>query len=181
MMESEKRTGQGMIHVYTGDGKGKTTAALGLALRAVGRGLRVIVIQFLKGPEPTGEMLAAERCQPLLTIQPMGRSGFIGRRGPEPEDRRLAAEAVKRVYAIFENPSCDLLILDEVLVAVSFGLVSTDTVLDLMRKKPAPMELVLTGRSADPKIIEEADLVTEMKKVKHYFDQGMGDRLGIER
>jgi cob(I)alamin adenosyltransferase len=180
-MESEKDTRRGMIHVYTGDGKGKTTAALGLALRAVGRGMRVIMLQFLKSSEPTGEILAAEKLKPWLTILPMGRKGFIGRKGPDPEDRRLAEEAVKKVREIYQSASCDLLILDEINVAVAFGLVSPDTVLELMREKPPSLELVLTGRNADPRILEGADLVTEMKMIKHYFEKGIGDREGIER
>lgn len=180
-MKKGKEAKTGMIHVYTGDGKGKTTAALGLALRAVGRGKRVIILQFLKGPEPTGEILAAERLKPLLSIFPMGRNGFIGRKGADPEDLRLAEEAMKKAWEIIHGAACDLLILDEINVASAFGLVSADQVLELMRKKPGSLELVLTGRYADPQVVQAADLVTEMKKVKHYFDQGIGEREGIER
>jgi cob(I)alamin adenosyltransferase len=171
----------GMIQVYTGDGKGKTTAALGLALRAVGHGYKVVMIQFLKGPEQTGELMAAEKLAPFLTIRPMGRSGFIDKDHPHPEDRALAQKALAYAREIMVKQPIDLLILDEINVALAFGLVPVEAVLELIQLKPYSLEMILTGRYADPKILEKADLVTEMKNQKHYFAQGIPDRKGIER
>jgi cob(I)alamin adenosyltransferase len=172
---------QGMIQVYTGDGKGKTTAALGLALRAVGHGNKVVMIQFMKGPEKTGELLAAEKLAPFLNIKPLGRSGFIDKDHPNPEDKALALKALDYAREIMLKQPVDILILDEVNVAVNFGLLTAEAVLEFMNRKPDSLELVLTGRYADPKIMEKADLVTEMKNQKHYFAQGVPDRKGIER
>jgi cob(I)alamin adenosyltransferase len=170
-----------MIQVYTGDGKGKTTASLGLALRAVGQGLKVYMIQFLKGEERTGEIMAAEKLAPDLTIRPMGRTGFINRDNQDPGDRLLAQKALNHAREIMLGRGYDILILDEINVAVALGLLPVEGVLELMDLKPEALELVLTGRKADPRIIERADLVTEMKKIKHYFEQGVPARTGIER
>jgi cob(I)alamin adenosyltransferase len=170
-----------MIQVYTGDGKGKTTAALGLAFRAVGHGQKVVMIQFLKGPEQTGEIKAAQKLAPLLTIKPMGRTGFIDKDHPNPEDKTLAINALDYAREMMFNRTIDILILDEINVALAFGLLPVEAVLDLIKTKPVSLELVLTGRYADPKIWEKADLVTEMKNIKHYFAQGVPDREGIER
>jgi cob(I)alamin adenosyltransferase len=172
---------RGKIQVYTGDGKGKTTAALGLAFRAAGHGFRVMMIQFMKGEEKTGELLAAEKMSPWLTIKPMGRSGFISKGNPSPEDRALAAKALDFAREVMVGGEYDIMILDEINVALDFGLLPLEDVLDLIRIKPEFMELVLTGRNADLKILEKADLVTEMKNQKHYFSQGLPDRKGIER
>lgn len=172
---------KGMIQVYTGDGKGKTTAALGLAFRAVGHGLKVIMIQFMKGEERTGELMAAEKLAPWLTIKPMGRSGFIDKDHPDPEDQALALKALDYAKEIIIGRDCDLLILDEINVAMAFGLLKVESVLELLSLKPDSMELVLTGRYADANILKKADLVTEMKNQKHYFTQGVPDRVGIER
>ncbi len=176
-----KNFSKGMVQVYTGDGKGKTTAALGLALRAVGHNRRVVMIQFMKGPEPTGELMAAQKLAPLLTIKPMGRKGFINKDKPDPEDQLLARTALEYAEEIMLGQSIDLLILDEINVAIAFGLLPIEAVLELIDLKPDSMEMVLTGRYADPKILERADLVTEMKNQKHYFNDGVSDRKGIER
>ena len=172
---------KGMVQVYTGDGKGKTTAALGLAFRAVGHGHKVVMIQFMKGPEQTGEMKAAQKLAPLLTIKPMGRTGFIDKDHPDLEDKTLALKALDYAREIMVNQPIDVLILDEINVALAFGLLPMEAVRDLIKMKPDSMELVLTGRYADPRISEMADLVTEMKNHKHYFAQGVPDRVGIER
>jgi cob(I)alamin adenosyltransferase len=171
---------KGLIQVYTGDGKGKTTAALGLALRALGQGLKVIMIQFLKGDSRSGELAMARRLSPDLEIRPMGRKGFVGPDGPTPGDLRLAKAALEEVQRILDQKLCNLLILDEINVAVSMGLVSEDAVLGLMNTKPYDVELVLTGRHAPMSFIERADLVTTMKCTKHYFNQGQAARVGIE-
>jgi cob(I)alamin adenosyltransferase len=172
---------EGMIQVYTGDGKGKTTAALGLALRAIGHGRKVFMIQFMKGEERTGELIAAEKLAPLLTIKPMGRKGFVNQDNPNPEDKLLAKKALDYAKELILSQAYDIIILDEVNVAVAFGLLPVGAVLELINLKPKALELVLTGRFADPKILEKADLVTEMKNQKHYFEKGVSDRVSIER
>lgn len=172
---------QGLIQVYTGNGKGKTTAALGLALRAAGREMQVYMIQFMKGGGPYGEQLAAPRLSPYLTIIQTGRAGWVNRDNPDPEDKRLAREALELAVKALTDRVCDLLILDEINGAVSFGLLDADDVLALIRLKPVDMELVLTGRNADERIIEAADLVTEMREIKHYYKAGVPARIGIEK
>jgi len=177
LSDSEK----GMIQVYTGDGKGKTTAALGLAMRAVGHGSKVVVIQFLKGQEVSGERLTAKLLAPQLTIIPMGRAGFINTVNPDPKDKLLARKALEYAKRIVQKNACDILILDEVNVAVAYNLIPVQDLLDFMDSKPEHLELILTGRNALPKILEKADLVTEMKSLKHYYDQGVRDRVSSER
>ncbi|HLO26886.1 MAG TPA: cob(I)yrinic acid a,c-diamide adenosyltransferase [Geobacteraceae bacterium] len=172
---------QGCIQVYTGSGKGKTTAALGLALRAAGRELMVCMVQFMKGGGPYGEHLAAPRLSPFLTIIQTGREGWVNKDNPDPEDKRLAAEALETAKNVLTGGRYDLVILDEINGAVSFGLISVDEVLALMALKPPEVELVLTGRNADERIIEAADLVTEMREIKHYYKAGVTSRIGIEK
>ena len=171
---------KGFIQIYTGKGKGKTTAALGLALRAVGRGLKVVMIQFLKGGAETGELTMARRLSPRLVIKPMGREGLLDPASPRPEDLSLAQGALEEARRVLQSKSCDVLILDEINVAVFMGLVPEEAVLDLMEIKPRHVELVLTGRNAPRSFLEEADLVTTMECTKHYFDQGQTARIGIE-
>jgi cob(I)alamin adenosyltransferase len=173
--------GKGMIQVYTGDGKGKTTAALGLALRAIGHGLKVIMIQFMKGVDGTGELISARKLAPLLVIKPMGRTGFINPESPDFEDILLAKKALDYTKEIIDSSACDILILDEINAAVAFNLIPIQDVLDIMESKPSKMELILTGRHAPPQILDRADLITEMKNIKHYFDKGVPDRIGIEK
>ncbi len=175
-------TVRGMIQVYTGEGKGKTTAALGLAMRAVGHGRRVYMIQFLKGgPTKTGEIASAKKLGPLLTIKPMGRAGFTNLANPDIEDRELAQKALDHAWQVIRSRACDILILDEVNIAAAFNLVSVQELLELMDAKPEEMELILTGRYAPPEIIQKADLVTEMKNLKHYYEKGVPDRISAER
>jgi cob(I)alamin adenosyltransferase len=171
---------RGCIQIYTGNGKGKTTAALGLSLRAVGRGLRVCFFQFIKGGGPYGEQLAAERLAPQFTIIQTGRSGWVNR-DDITEDRRLAQEALEKARAVIASGDYDLVVLDELNGAVGFGLVDVDQVLELMAMKPPLLELVITGRNAHERIMEAADLVTEMREVKHYFRAGVPARTGIEK
>ena len=169
----------GCIQVYTGQGKGKTTAALGLAMRAVGRGLKVVMIQFLKGDTETGERIASRHLTGF-EMKPMGRDRFIGPDGPEAEDEACAEAAFQEARRIIASEACDVVILDEINVAVSLGLVPESKVLEMMRSKPSHLELILTGRNAPKSFLEEADLVTTMVPTKHYFDQGQAARLGIE-
>ncbi len=170
----------GSIQVYTGEGKGKTTAALGLAWRAIGRGLKVLILQFLKGPETSGEQLAAGAFAPMLTMKPMGRKGFIRRRNCEPQDALMAKRGLEEARVAMLSGDSNIVILDEINVAVHLGLVDPEAVLKLMDAKPKNVELVLTGRYAHPKIMERADCVLEMKKIKHHFDRGVVAREGIE-
>ncbi len=170
---------QGLIEVYTGDGKGKTTAALGLALRAAGQGLRVYIIQFLKGQPHCGEREALHH-QPNITLRAFGRPGFVDSKRPHPDDVRMAQEALRHGFDILTDGQYDVLILDEVNVALSYGLVSLDRVLTLLDAKPPHVELVLTGRAAHPQVVEHAHLVTEMHCIKHPHDQGIASRQGIE-
>ncbi len=172
---------RGCIQVYTGNGKGKTTAALGLALRAAGRELKVCMIQFMKGGGPYGEHLAAPRLAPYLTIIQTGREGWVNRENPDPEDIRLAREALVMAQEVLNCGDYDLVILDEINGAVSFGLIGVDDVLALMGRKPPAVELVLTGRNAHERVLEAADLVTEMRDVKHYYKAGVPARIGIEK
>jgi len=171
---------RGYIQVYTGSGKGKTTAALGLALRAVGHGLRVCVIQFMKNDKEAGEVHAAELLTPHLTVYPMGPKGFI-RGTPRPIDYEMAQKALDLSKNVIQREDHDVVILDEVNMAVHFGLITVQEVLALMDRKPDSVELVLTGRDARSEVIERADLVTKMVAIKHYFDRGIAARKGIER
>ncbi len=172
---------QGHIQVYTGNGKGKTTAALGLGFRAVGRGLRVCMVQFIKGGGQYGEHLAAERLFPELSIHQTGRDGWIFRDRLDPEDIRIAREALELARIALVGEAYDLVILDEINGAAWFGLIDVDDILGLMALKPPRVELVLTGRGADERVVAAADLVTEMCEVKHYYAQGVQARMGIEK
>lgn len=172
---------QGLIQVYTGNGKGKTTASLGLALRAVGRGLKVCMIQFMKGGGPYGEQMAAERLAPFLTIIQTGRPGWVNKDNPHETDKALAAEALELARKTMLDGEYDMIILDEVNGAVSMGLVPVEALLELMQAKPQQVELVLTGRNAHERVVEAADLVTEMREIKHYYKAGVPSREGIEK
>jgi cob(I)alamin adenosyltransferase len=176
-----KRLSQGMIQVYTGDGKGKTTAALGLACRAVGYGFKVFIIQFMKGTMQSGEVETAKRLAPYLTIRQMGRECWVRREHLDPEDIQCAHEALSLAGEILRGGEYDIVILDEINVAIDVGLVNKEEVLKLMDERPSHVELVLTGRYAAPEIIEQADLVTEMREIKHYYPKGIQSRKGIER
>lgn len=170
---------RGCVQVYTGNGKGKTTAALGLALRAVGRGLKVCVFQFIKGGGPYGEHLIAEKLAPLFTIIQTGRPGWVNTKDIG-EDRRVAQEAFLQAKELLASAEYDLFICDEINGAVGFGLIDVEQVLELISLKPERVEMVLTGRNAHERVIEAADLVTEMREVKHYYKAGVPARTGIE-
>lgn len=170
---------KGCTQVYTGNGKGKTTAALGLAMRAAGRGLKVCFFQFIKGGGPYGEQLIADKLSPLLTIIQTGRPGWVNTKDIT-EDRRVAQEAFEKAKKNLVSREYDLFVCDEINGAVDFGLIDTEQVLELIRLKPEKVELVLTGRNADERVIEAADLVTEMREIKHYYKAGIPARIGIE-
>ncbi len=205
---------KGLIHVYTGDGKGKTTASLGLALRAVGQGFKVFMIQFMKGGAYTGEYIAAKNYLPNIEIQQFGRpcikqlkqmkiKGYsIGKTKPEEmydvirEDIECGAcrycflnddvqrdyieEGFKKALEVVMEGGHDLVILDEINVAMSLGFLNPELVMNMLANKPETVEIILTGRNAPDEIIEMADLVTEMRLQKHYFDKGISARRGIE-
>ncbi len=173
------RLTQGLIQVYTGDGKGKTTCALGLGLRAVGQGLKVYMVQFMKGRE-TGEARAAARLAPDLTLRSFGRPGLVNLRSPAPEDLALAREALDLAKALIKAGEHDLVILDEINLALTYNLIPLDEVLKMLRERPKWVEVVLTGRQAPPEILALADLVTEMRPLKHYYEAGVKARRGIE-
>jgi cob(I)alamin adenosyltransferase len=172
---------RGCVHVYTGDGKGKTTAALGLSLRALGHGLKVFVVQFMKGNIEYGELEMARRLAPQLEIRQMGRETFVSRDDPDPVDVEWAQKALALSREVLFRGEHDVVVLDEINVATDFGLIDEESVLELIEKRPERVELVLTGRYAPKRVIEAADLVTEMKMVKHYFERGVQARVGIER
>ncbi len=171
---------QGRVQVYTGNGKGKTTASLGLAFRAAGHGLRVGILQFMKGSTVYGELEAARRMVPEISIEQVGRDTFVSRDNPDPEDRRMAREGFEKAKKMVLSGDYDLVILDELNCAVDFGLIPVEEVAELIRSKPRSTELVLTGRNAHPDIVALADLVTEMREIKHYYHAGQPARRGIE-
>jgi cob(I)alamin adenosyltransferase len=171
---------KGLIQVYTGNGKGKTTAALGLALRAVGHGLKVLIVQFMKGNAEYGELESARKLSPYLTIKPYGRKVFISETKPDAIDIQLALKGFSLAKTAVENKEFDIVILDEINLAVDYGLIPLSELLQLIDAKPTTVELILTGRNARPEIIEKADLVTEMMDRKHYSNKGVSARKGIE-
>jgi cob(I)alamin adenosyltransferase len=170
---------KGYVQVYTGNGKGKTTAALGLAIRAAGAGLNVFIAQFIKMGEYS-EINALKRFSDLITIEQYGRGRFI--KGiPSPEDIEAAGRGLERIENIIELREYHVIILEEANVAVTCGLFSVEDLLKIIDKKPDDVEIVITGRDARPEIIERADLVTEMKEIKHYYQKGVKARVGIEK
>jgi len=170
--------GFGKIHVITGAGKGKTTAAFGMALRAVGHGYRVCIVQFLKTGDTTGEVLAARRVG--IEVRQFGTGRFVDPAHPSEEDRRLAAEAMSYARGQLDRRACDMLILDEVNMALSLGLIERSQLEDIIRCRGSGVELVLTGRNADRSIIDLADYVSVIENVKHPLDGGLAARKGIE-
>ncbi len=168
----------GQVHVYTGDGKGKTTAAFGLVLRAVGHDMRVYVGQFMKG-QPYGEIQALAH-HPLVTIVQYGTPGYIRREDVGQGDRQRATDGLALARDAIVSGGFDLVVLDEIATAVWFGLLSVDDVLALIAAKPPAMELVLTGRRAPQAVLDRAGLVTEMREVKHYYRDGVLARPGVE-
>jgi cob(I)alamin adenosyltransferase len=172
---------KGYIQVYTGNGKGKTTAALGLALRAAGHGLRTYFGQFLKGQD-YGELAAVQKLAPLVTIEQFGRKGFVHvTENPEDEDIEMARSGLQKCLAAMLSRKYQIVILDEVNVALRFRLLTVKEVLAFLDQKPHDVEVVLTGRYAPAPLVKRADLVTEMKDRKHYYTSGVRARRGIEK
>lgn len=194
-----QRLEKGLIQVYTGDGKGKTTASLGLALRAAGHELQVYIIQFMKGVSYSGELLSIPRLAPYIKIKSFGRGcaraagirgGFAHCTGcgqcfvmpgkVSDEDRETARMAFELAKEVIMSDEYDLIILDEIINAVHYDLVSVEQIKELAAKKPELVEIVMTGRNVPDEIVEIADLVTEMKMIKHPYEQGIKSRWGIE-
>lgn len=170
--------GKGYVHLYTGDGKGKTTAAFGLALRSLGAGLKVAVIQFLKD-RPSSEVLSMKRWGDSISIELFGRKRKIKTPFTE-DDVKAASSGFDRAREIMKTSGCDVLILDEINCAVHYNLLDVDEVIEAIRKKPNGLELVLTGRYAPEELYGYVDLITEMIAVKHYREKGVPFRKGIE-
>jgi cob(I)alamin adenosyltransferase len=170
---------QGLIQVYTGDGKGKTTAAFGLALRAAGKGFKVFIVQFLKG-RPYGELESVKKLAPLITVVQSGLDSFVKKGEPSEEDLRLAHEGLILAKEAILSCEYDIVVLDEVNVAVELGVLTVEEVVLLLDAKPAGVELVLTGRFAPEEFCERADLITDMRCVRHCYDKGVPMREGIE-
>ncbi len=175
----------GLVHVYTGDGKGKTTAALGLALRAAGHGLRTYIGQFMKGRE-YGELTVPRLLgndaagRPLLTIEQYGKPTFLRAEEVEEKDVLQAREGLERAEAAMHEGGYNLVVLDEVNVALHFRLLTVQEVVETIEHKPPPVELILTGRRAPEAILERADYVTVMQGLKHPYERGIQARKGIE-
>jgi cob(I)alamin adenosyltransferase len=176
---SNSQLSKGYVQLYTGDGKGKTTAALGLALRASGRGLRTYIGQFMKGQQ-YGE-LDAMRDHPLITIEQYGDVRCIHRDEVTPEHVAQAHRGLERARDAMGSGEYDIVVLDEVSVAIWFGLLTVHEVLAFLDQRPEHVEVILTGRRAPSELIDRADLVTEMREIKHYYQQGVMARKGIER
>jgi cob(I)alamin adenosyltransferase len=177
--EISAKYNRGIVYVITGDGKGKTTAALGLALRALGHGRKVFMVQFMKGRK-YGEVLAAESYLPGITIRQCGLDSFVMRDNPAPVDIDLACQGLSLASDALHNGDYDMVILDEINVALDFKLVSLPEVLELIRNRPASVDLVLTGRCAPEEIIAAADTVSNIQDIKHHYSQGIKERAGME-
>ena len=176
---TRQRLEEGLTQVYTGNGKGKTSAAFGLALRAIGRGLKVYVVQFIKGGFDYGELYVVKRL-PNFKMKAFGRGKFVIEMPPKDEDYKLAKEAFELAQEVVNSGEYDIVILDEINIALSLGLIGVEEVVDLIKNKPKHVELILTGRNAPPEIVAIADLVTEMKEIKHPYSRGLPPRKGIE-
>jgi cob(I)alamin adenosyltransferase len=169
---------RGLLLVYTGNGKGKTTAALGLVFRALGRGLQVAVVQFIKGKWKTGERVFAASL-PNLTFLVMGE-GFTWESDDLSRDREAAQQAWSKAHELIAAGEHRVVVLDEITYAMHYGFIAQDDVIAALRARPAGVHVVITGRNAPQALCEEADLVTEMKSIKHPFEKGLKAVLGID-
>jgi len=170
---------KGYVQIYTGNGKGKTTASLGLSIRAAGAGLKVYIAQFLKMGDYS-EIKALQRFSDLITVEQFGQGKFVKGK-PSPEEIKSAQAGLEKIKSIIAADEHDVVIMEEGNVAVMCDLFPVEDLLSIIDSKPEHMELVITGRGADPKVIEKADLVTEMKEIKHYYQKGVQARVGIEK
>jgi cob(I)alamin adenosyltransferase len=172
-------TGRGLVIVITGNGKGKTTSAFGQALRAVGQGYKVLIVQFMKGRK-YGEFIAAEKYLPRLTIHRSGLDSFVMRNSPAAVDIELAKQGFEFTKKAIASGKYNMVILDEINVAVDFKLIDLKQVVEMIKNKPPALDLILTGRFAAKEIIKIADTVSEVKEIKHHYAAGIKDRAGIE-
>ena len=172
----------GLVIVYTGKGKGKTTAALGIALRAIGHNYKICMIQFIKGSWHYGEMISSKRLEPEFELIAVGKGfvGIIDDKSPREEHERVAQDALSLSREKIRSEKYDIIILDEINYAINLGLIKLEDVLDLIKKKPTKLNIVLTGNHVKNEIIEIADLVTEMKEIKHPFKSGIKAKKGID-
>jgi cob(I)alamin adenosyltransferase len=172
---------RGYVQIYTGNGKGKTTAALGLAFRAMGRGLKTYIGQFIKG-QKYGEIEAASISNGLITLEQYGKDTFVhtGRK-PNPEDKKMVLDGLARARTALLSGKYDIIVLDEIITTYHFKLISLEDMMNLIAEKPLNVELIMTGRHAPRKLMDAADLVTRMNEVKHYYKKGVTARNGIER
>jgi len=177
--DSHSTLSRGCVHIYTGNGKGKTTAALGLCLRAIGAGFRVYLAQFMKSGNYS-ELTALKRLGHQVTVEQFGTGHFV-RGEPSEEDRQAARQGFEAATAALASGDYQMVILDESMVALHQGLLSREQIHALIDMRPEAVELVLTGRNAPPEIIETVDLVTDMREVKHYYQDGVTARVGIEK
>jgi cob(I)alamin adenosyltransferase len=174
------RLKKGYVHIYTGNGKGKTTAALGQALRAAGSGLTIFIVMFMKDFS-YNEIQTMKHLSEWISLEQYGNDAFVFRKqSPGNEDKKAAYLALKRAREAMLSAKYDIVIMDEVCVAIHFGLLKTQDVLSLLDEKPGQLELILTGRYCPPELFEKADLVTEMQEIKHYYQKGVTARKGIE-
>ncbi len=179
LTSSSKSFDQGLVEIFTGDGKGKTTAALGLALRALGHNLRVYIVYFMKGSYPYCEQQILSRL-PNIGTSSFGQDYLVDPTNVKPEEKAEAKKALEKAREVISSGSYDVVILDEINVAAAWKLLEVSEVLELVKNKPKNVELILTGRYADPRLVDLADLVTEMVKVKHPYDRGILSRRGID-
>ena len=170
---------RGLVIVITGNGKGKTTSAFGQALRAVGQGYKVFIMQFMKGRD-YGEFVAAKKYLPRLTVRRSGLDSFVMRDKPAPVDIELARQGFELVKKAIISGKYNMVILDEINVAIDFNLIPLDEMIRLIKNKPPGLDLILTGRYAAKEIIKLADTVSEVKEIKHHYTAGIKDRAGIE-
>jgi len=170
---------RGLVQIFTGDGKGKTTAAIGAVIRALGHGLRVYIGFFMKGYYPSGERSILSQL-PNVTMESFETGGFVDPANIKPKEKEQAKRGLAAARKAMLSGNYDLVVLDELNLAVTWNLVELDEVLRLIDDKPEGVELILTGRRADSKLIKSADLVTEMLKIKHPYDEGIAAREGIE-
>ncbi len=176
---TEHKLEKGLVQVYTGNGKGKTSAAFGAAMRAVGRGLKVYIVQFIKGGFDYGELYSIKSLSDLK-LTAFGRGRFITEPQPPKEDVQLAREGFELARKVVSSGEYDMVVLDEINVALHLKMISVGDVIQLVKNKPEHVELILTGRNAPAEIVEVADLVTEMKEIKHPYADGVPPRKGIE-
>ncbi len=172
---------QGFIQIYTGDGKGKTTAALGLALRAAGAGLSILILQFMKSTYPYSEYESLKLLESKITVGRFGNDTFVlEKRKPNDAEKAEILEGLELAKEAVKNRYFDLIILDEICITPYFGLIKTDDIFPLLDEKPEDVEMVLTGRYCPKEWIERANLVTEMREIKHYFNDGVLSRTGYD-